>query len=255
MSMPGAEGGFSGTLLARREVEQEMLLEEMRELEFSGTLNARSEVKQEMLLAEMRELEHGHALELAGLESKLAQAAVQCIVTSCELAALESKAEGSDIALAVMTTSLLSMEENEGDDRRPVGGALPASAGAEQLAELRDAVVALEFLLDAELGAPQPPGPISSTPDQLCANLLEHALRLPVPHDGEHAQLVSPFACLEGQMLVARAVRALGRRASGIAATVHEFAILQAVLESEILQLESVETQGPALMNAGAAGG
>ncbi|KAG8464664.1 hypothetical protein KFE25_010032 [Diacronema lutheri] len=220
---------------------------------------SRSAAEHGLILMEMGELE----LAFCGLQNHLRDASnlqqtaadVQTKVASAELDDLEAKVEEArrvqraaertyHAHLAVLARSLSSMEvEQIGATQSHAPHDAPH--GIAELSDLQSAVGALEHLLDAELGAPSPPGPISLVPDQLCALLLEDALR-PVLDPCNPRSLDD-----QGRTVVARAVRALGRRAGSVATAMRELGALHAVLESEIQQME---LQAPGVPAAGAGG-
>lgn len=211
-------------------------------------------VEARVLCADMRDLEVAHAQlqgHLRATASQQSSAEMRTKVAFCELEELERKVEEARIVqraaestyrahLNILKGSLSSMEREQSSAL-----ATPPVSGQGDLSDLHKAVTDLEYLLDGVHGAPPPPGPISTSPDQLCALLLEHALGSPLGSGG--------VSSLDDQarMVVSRAIRALGRRAGEVASAMSELATLQAILEGEIQQMEA---QGPAIAAGGAGG-
>jgi hypothetical protein len=215
----------------------------------------RNLVERSLVAQEMSKLEHAfatledrlHATHIQQLQARSATHHVQATVTKSEVAALEAMiveartvqraAERTYQAhVAILADSLSSLEIEELAIWAPAQAvALPLP----DVSQLRHAVTVLEYLLDADMGAPAPSQPVSAAPDQLCAQLLDAALR--------QNAIASP----EGQMVIARAVRALGRRASGIAMAMHELDALHLILESEIHELELLPAAPNAALGAG----
>jgi hypothetical protein len=208
----------------------------------------RSEVERLLVADELHELEARMSAMCASvneLEATTAAHGVHSKVTLSEFAEMECKIEDTRKVhreaartyrahLAVLAVSLSTMENEE--QLAPISPLPSTSAQPADLSELRNAVIALEYLLDAELGAPAPTQPITAAPDQHCAVLLDQILRPFLdPFAPEHHH-----ASVDSGAVVFRAVRALGRRASGISSALSELTALQAILENEIQLLEAV---------------
>lgn len=207
-------------------------------------MQIREEAERRLVALELKDLE----MHARGLEDRLRStscAEVQAKIASWELKDLESKVDDARAAqcaaertyhahLAVLARSLSSLEvEQLSSMATPLSNMLAPG----ELSDLRDAVSALEYLLDAN--SPPPVGPIPAAPDQLCAVLLEEALA-PLLRTTDN----------QNPLLIARAIRALGQRAGGVTIAMSELAALLAILEGEIQLMD----QGP-LIPAGGAGG
>lgn len=239
---------WRGMVEARHEAERSLLLSEMEDMEFH-----RAALESQLSLATTTKLPTSHTraddvvskgvmrAELADLERKMEEAR-----------ALQRAAEHIyHTHLSVFSHTLSSMEESEaslGLERAaaaqpPESSSATLAAPPVNMGELRQAVVALEHLLDAELGAPSPAPPLAPAPDLVCAMQLDQVLRAALASAPVHAQSRSALLGVEGRSIMSRAVQALGRRAHGITVAVQELAALQAILEAEIGMLEPVAAQ------------